>query len=97
VRHFALLVSINPSSWTRSAPLPEHLHCLWTLPAGDADFSSRWNRIKGLLSKRYLAANASHADPNPSHQRKGEALIWQWRFWEHCIRDTDDFRQRLEI
>ncbi len=22
--------------------LPDHLHVLWTLPAGDADFSTRW-------------------------------------------------------
>src|SRR4030067_528401 len=53
--------------------LPDHLHCLWTLPDGDADFSATRNRITGILSKRYLAATASHADPNPSRQRKGEA------------------------
>jgi len=22
--------------------LPDHLHCIWTLPAGDDDFSMRW-------------------------------------------------------
>jgi len=22
--------------------LPEHLHCIWTLPHNDDDFSSRW-------------------------------------------------------
>jgi putative transposase len=22
--------------------LPEHIHCIWTLPSGDADFSGRW-------------------------------------------------------
>ena len=26
--------------------LPDHMHCLWTLPQGDADFSSRWRAIK---------------------------------------------------
>jgi putative transposase len=26
--------------------LPEHLHCVWTLPPGDADFSTRWRLIK---------------------------------------------------
>ena len=76
--------------------LPDHLHCLWTLPDGDADFSGRWNRIKGIFSKRYLAATVSHADPNPSRQRKGEAMVWQRRFWEHCIRDADDFRRHLD-
>lgn len=24
------------------AILPDHLHCVWTLPEGEADFSARW-------------------------------------------------------
>ncbi len=31
--------------------LPEHLHCIWTLPEGDDDFSIRWNLIKSGFSK----------------------------------------------
>lgn len=30
--------------------LPEHMHCVWTLPAGDADFSMRWSLIKSGFS-----------------------------------------------
>ncbi|MEQ1486678.1 transposase [Methyloglobulus sp.] len=26
--------------------LPDHLHCVWTLPLGDDDFSNRWKAIK---------------------------------------------------
>jgi putative transposase len=26
--------------------LPDHLHCLWTLPPNDSDFSTRWRLIK---------------------------------------------------
>src|SRR5208283_291942 len=26
--------------------LPDHMHCLWTLPENDADFSGRWRAIK---------------------------------------------------
>ena len=26
--------------------LPDHMHCMWTLPEGDQDFSKRWGRIK---------------------------------------------------
>ena len=26
--------------------LPDHMHCLWSLPEGDADFPSRWRAIK---------------------------------------------------
>ena len=31
--------------------LPDHLHCLWTLPEGDADFSIRWATIKRLTTQ----------------------------------------------
>ena len=30
--------------------LPDHIHSIWTLPEGDADFSSRWKRIKARFS-----------------------------------------------
>jgi putative transposase len=30
--------------------LPDQLHCLWTLPLGDADFSARWHDIKGGMA-----------------------------------------------
>jgi putative transposase len=31
--------------------LPEHLHCIWTLPPDDTDFSTRWNLLKGHFSR----------------------------------------------
>ena len=76
--------------------LPDHLHCLFTLPDGDADFSGRWNRIKGLFAKRYRAQHKLSGTPDPSRHRKGETALWQRRFWEHCIRDDDDFRRHLD-
>ena len=30
--------------------LPEHLHCIWTLPDNDSDFPSRWRAIKKHFS-----------------------------------------------
>ena len=30
--------------------MPDHLHCVWTLPEGDADFSARWMKIKRAVS-----------------------------------------------
>jgi len=32
--------------------LPDHLHCIWTLPAGDADFSNRWGWIRKEFGKQ---------------------------------------------
>ena len=34
--------------------LPEHLHCIWTLPANDCDFSSRWREIKKRFTQSLL-------------------------------------------
>jgi len=35
--------------------LPDHLHCLWTLPPGDADYSTRWRQIKTKVTLRLVA------------------------------------------
>ncbi len=32
--------------------LPDHLHCIWTLPDGDADYAMRWALIKGRFTKK---------------------------------------------
>ncbi|MBI5331901.1 MAG: transposase [Betaproteobacteria bacterium] len=66
--------------------LPDHLHALWTLPEGDGDFSGRWRAIKSGfvrgLAQRSLAL---------ARNERGEALVWQRRFWEHTVRDERDF------
>jgi putative transposase len=69
--------------------LPDHLHCVWKLPDGDAAFSSRWAGIKGLFSRYYLAAGGRGGQANTSRQRHREQPLWQRRFWEHQIREND--------
>lgn len=66
--------------------LPDHLHCLWSLPKGDADFSTRWQMIKTAFSRRI--SNGVRAD--------GSKNIWQPRFYEHCIRDESDYDRNLD-
>ena len=53
--------------------LPEHLHAVWTLPPGDADYSTRWLLIKAAFSaashgktmcRRRPCAKASAASGN---------------------------------
>ena len=66
--------------------LPEHMHCLWTLPEGDSDYSGRWRAIKKAFSKAF---------PGPANAR-GERDIWQKRFWEHTIRDERDYRAHMD-
>ena len=37
--------------------LHDHLHAVWTLPEGDADFATRWQLIKATFSRGLPAAN----------------------------------------
>jgi len=39
---FAEVRKRHPFSLNAVVILPDHLHCLWTLPEDDHDFSSRW-------------------------------------------------------
>ena len=72
--------------------LPEHLHAIWTLPIGDADFSGRWQRIKARLSETLPQGESRSA----SRQSKGERGIWQRRFWEHMIRNDLDLERHVD-
>ena len=69
--------------------LPDHLHCIWTLPPGDSEFSSRWHEIKARFSARVTRGELLSA----RRRRKGERGIWQRRFWEHVVRDERDFER----
>jgi putative transposase len=74
--------------------LPDHLHCIWTLPEGDSDFSNRWRLIKTYFSHRY---SGSYSAPiSPSREKKHEKAVWQRRFWEHWIRDQVDYKNHLD-
>jgi putative transposase len=76
------------------AVLPDHLHCLWALSPGDADFATRWRLIKTWFTK--------HCDPalrqerNRSRVARNEQAIWQHRYWEHAICDETDFACHLD-
>lgn len=71
--------------------LPDHLHAILTLPLDDADFSGRWRRVKGHFSSGLITAGAALA-----RHRNGELALWQRRFWEHTIRDGNDFARHLD-
>ena len=73
--------------------LPDHLHCIWQLPDGDSDFALRWMLIKRNFS---LATPATEEVVSPSRRSKRERAIWQRRYWEHRIRDEEDFARHLD-
>ena len=39
--------------------LPDHLHAIWSLPDGDADFALRWRQIKSFFPCRWRKVSKS--------------------------------------
>lgn len=72
--------------------LPDHLHCVLTLPEGDADYPMRWTLIKVGFSRRIPRTERR----NSSRVNKGERGIWQRRYWEHMIRDEQDYARHVD-
>ena len=51
----------------------------------------RWNLIK----RRFSRALPKTERISASRQKKGERGIWQRRYWEHLIRDDEDFERHV--
>jgi putative transposase len=99
VRHVALLREVvrkvranRPFHSDAWVVLPDHLHCVWTLPPGDDDFSTRWRLIKQGFSKALPLTERRSA----VRVARGEREIWQRRYWEHVIRNDSDYAAHVD-
>ena len=72
--------------------LPDHLHCVWTLPTGDADYATRWRLIKLLFAKGLPKRERLSA----VRKRRKERGVWHRRYWEHTIRDERDLVNHMD-
>jgi putative transposase len=75
----------HPFAIDASVALPEHMHCIWTLPAGDSAYKTRWALIKAGFSRQLPSGERRSASRVP----RGERGIWQRLFWDHAISDRD--------
>ena len=82
----------HPFDTLAIAVLPDHLHAVWQLPEGCSDYAIRWSLIKGRFSR----AMPRGEQVSGSRCGKRERGIWQRRYWEHQIRDEEDFRRHVE-
>jgi len=89
---FRVVKEAHPFKIDAIVILPDHLHTIWTLPDGDHDFSQRWRQVKSAFSREI----AKEERVSRSRLRKQERGIWQRRFWEHAIRDEEDFRRHVD-
>ncbi len=76
--------------------LPDHLHCIWQLPEGDADFAKRWAMIKRFVTKRCGPRLKREDWMSRSKTRRNESTLWQRRYWGHMIRDENDLNRHRD-
>jgi putative transposase len=76
--------------------LPDHLHCIWTLPPGDDNYSTRWSLIKRRVSFACSAEYKRGEWLTASKAKHRESTFWQRRFWEHQIRDEEDYMRHVD-
>lgn len=93
-RAFAIVMNDRPFIIDAYVIMPDHIHMIWTLPEGDADYPTRWRLIKHYFSRTIFPA----ADESISLSRaaKQERTLWQRRYWEHVIRDDQDMNNHIE-
>lgn len=87
---FDATLSRRPVTVDALVVLPDHLHAVLTLPPGDSDYATRWRQIKSLFSRCLPKGRLRH-----SHVTRAERGIWQRRYWEHHIRDAEDYRAHV--
>jgi putative transposase len=72
--------------------LPEHMHFIIELPVDDADFAVRLRLIKMGFSKSIPKTERL----TKSRESRGERGVWQRRYWEHLIRDDQDYQTHFD-
>jgi putative transposase len=82
----------HPFAVVAMVVLPEHLHAIWRLPPGDANYPMRWSLIKAGFSRRLNKGESIGA----SRKVRRERGIWQRRYWEHQIRDETDLAHHVD-
>ena len=93
---FAEIQQAQPFTLNAWVVLPDHMHCIWTLPDGDRDVSKRWGRIKAGVSRRLKSSYRFRTEGDGSSFKRGESPVWRRRFWEHKIRDELDMYAHLD-
>ena len=76
--------------------LPDHMHTIWTLPENDANYSLRWQLIKRYVTRECGATLNRPEWLSASKIKHQEATLWQRRFWEHQIRDDNDYQTHMD-
>jgi putative transposase len=75
--------------------MPDHIHAIWALPDDDCDYPTRWRLIKEAFTRAYGPGRSLPAR-DAGRRARGERTVWQRRYWEHLVRDDEDFSAHVE-
>lgn len=75
--------------------LPDHIHAIWTLPTNDSDYSKRWGMVKKHFTQHWLALGGKVEAVTASNLRYRRRGVWQRRFWEHTLRNEQDYQNHF--
>lgn len=75
--------------------LPDHLHFLWQLPLDDPDYSRRVGRMKALFTRLFRGHQTLPTDVSLSRQKHRECDVWQRRFWERSLCNSQEVNHYL--
>ena len=64
---FHKVIKKHPFTLEAFVILPDHIHCIWQMPARDSNYSTRWRLIKSYFSGGF----------NHMMNKRGEKGIWQ--------------------
>lgn len=61
--------------------MPDHLHAVWTLPEGDAEYSARWGAIKARFTR--VVRDSGRVGFHPTVHPEGNRSVVGWN---HTLR-----------
>lgn len=85
-----------PFTFPAAVVLPNHMHFLWSLPPGDSAYSQRIGLVKLRFTQAWPGMGAAEECVSASRHKHRERDVWQRRFWEHTIRDEEDYERHVE-
>jgi putative transposase len=76
--------------------LPDHFHCLWTLPEQDSNFQLRISLLKRFVTQACSEFLHRDSSSTASRRKRNESTIWQRRYWEHKLKTEKDFKHHMD-
>jgi len=93
---FRYCLQTHPFQINAMVMLPDHIHAIWTLPIDDYDYSKRWGIIKKHFTQAWLVSGGYENPTSDSKRKNRRRGIWQKRFWEHTLRNQEDYDRHFD-